>query len=202
MLFHYHVWTPHVEATEKFYASLGFQVTQRIGKKDGEFESIDPPLDWEDFRNQSIQFRIIEMKRGATNITFGYGKKVMFDHIGFLVSKEEKVNVLERAEEIGLTVQSNERRTFIHTPYGFRIELQEHLDAVQSRSEKRVLQFSVETKRKGLEEMLQRLFGRPVSEIIVSESNHSRLTHVNLVSDRALRVNDPNGIQITQIIEG
>ena len=198
MLFHFHVWTPHVEETEKFYASLGFQVTQRIGKKDREFKSFDPPLNWDDFRDQSIQFRIIEMKRGATNITFGYGKKVMFDHIGFLVSKEEKVNVLERAAQMGLMVQSNERRTFIHTPYGFRIELQEHLDAVESRTENRILQFGMETKRNGLEEVLRQLFGRPVSEIIVSESNHTMLTHVNLVSDRALRVNDPNGIQVIQ----
>lgn len=196
MLFHYHLWTPHVEETEKFYANLGFQVTQRIGKKDGEFESFDPPLDWDDFRGQSIRFRIIEMKRGATNISFGYGKKVIFDHIGFLVSEEEKVNVLERAEQIGLTTQSNERRTFIHTPYGFRIELQQHFDAVQSRSENRVLQFSIDSKRKGIEEVLRRLFGRQVSEINVSESNHTMIIDVKLMSDANFRTVDPNGIQI------
>lgn len=196
MLFHYHLWTPRVEETEKFYASLGFQVSQRIGKKDGEFESFAPPLDWDDFRDQSIQFRIIEMKRGATNITFGYGKKVMFDHIGFLVSEEEKVDVLERAEEIGLTVQSNERRTFIHTPYGFRIELQDHFDAIQSRSESRIHQLNIETKTAGLEEVLQQLFNCPVPQIVATESDHTQLTHVNLMSDCTISSTDPNGIQI------
>ncbi|WP_255508311.1 hypothetical protein [Exiguobacterium sp. Helios] len=98
MLFHYHLWTPFVEETERFYQQLGFQVTQRIGRYEGAFTSFDPPLDWDDFREQPILFRIIEMKRGAINMTFGYGKKVMFDHIGFLVTEADRLQILGRAE--------------------------------------------------------------------------------------------------------
>ncbi|MDL5376130.1 hypothetical protein ACNOIU_08090 [Exiguobacterium mexicanum] len=66
MLFHYHMWTPFVEETERFYKQLGFQVTQRIGKHDGDFTAFNPPLDWDDFRHQHILFRIIEMKKAQS----------------------------------------------------------------------------------------------------------------------------------------
>ena len=165
MLFHYHLWTPFVEETERFYQQLGFQVTQRIGKYEGAFTSFDPPLDWDDFREQQILFRIIEMKRGAINITFGYGKKVMFDHIGFLVTEADRLKVIDRAEGLGLTVQANERRTFIGTPFGFRVELQTHPDAVESETGDQLLQLGIATPKPGLEPLLSQLLDRAVPEI-------------------------------------
>ncbi len=199
MLFHYHLWTPFVEETERFYQQLGFQVTQRIGKYAGEFTSFDPPLDWDDFREQQILFRIIEMKRGAINLTFGYGKKVMFDHIGFLVTEAERLQVLGRAEGLGLTIQANERRTFIGTPFGFRIELQTHPDAVESETGDRLLQLGIATPTPGLEPLLSQLLARPVPEItsVVAERMHAR--QVVFSGIPALPVQDPNGLEVRTV---
>src|SRR5690348_8851720 len=99
MLFHYHFWTPHLEAMENFYVAQGFRVHQRLGKFKGEFQSFNPPLTWDDFREKNILFRIIEMKKDNINITFGYGKRVMFDHIGFIVPDKEKEIICHNAEQ-------------------------------------------------------------------------------------------------------
>lgn len=199
MLFHYHMWTPFVEETERFYKQLGFQVTQRIGKHDGDFTAFNPPLDWDDFRHQHILFRIIEMKKGTINITFGYGKKVIFDHIGFLLTEADKVKTLQRAEQLGLTVQENERRAFIQTPYGFRIELQTHLDAIQSNSGEQILHLRIDTPKMGLEVFLHELINRPVLEVTASQAKRAVLTHVTISSEHVLQLQDPNGIEICTV---
>lgn len=71
-------------------------------------------------------FRIVEVRKGIVNITFGFVKRVMFDHIGFLVSNEEKFKICKQTQLLNLHVEEGERRTFIITPYIFRIELQTH----------------------------------------------------------------------------
>ncbi|WP_426353583.1 hypothetical protein [Exiguobacterium sp. R-39] len=199
MLFHYHLWTPFVEETERFYQQLGFQVTQRIGRYEGAFTSFDPPLDWDDFREQPILFRIIEMKRGAINMTFGYGKKVMFDHIGFLVTEADRLQILGRAEAVGLTVQANERRTFIQTPFGFRIELQTHPDAVQSETGDQLLQLDIATSTPGLKKLLSQLLDRSVPEIttIVAERMHFRQAVFS--GTPTLPGQDPNGLEVRTV---
>ncbi|GGB69819.1 hypothetical protein GCM10007199_40060 [Fictibacillus barbaricus] len=53
MLFHYHFWTPFVEETEKFYENNGFRISQRIGKYQGDFQMFNPPLKWDDFRDDT-----------------------------------------------------------------------------------------------------------------------------------------------------
>lgn len=199
MLFHYHLWTPFVEETERFYQKLGFRVTQRIGKQDGTFTSFDPPLDWDDFRHEKILFRIIEMKRGVINITFGYGKKVAFDHIGFWMTKAERLATLQRAETLGWTVQANERRTFIQTPYGFRIELQTHLDAIESRSGDQLLQLEIATPKSGLAAMLHQLLERPVPEITTSAAEQTRLVDVTFSGEHARHEQDPNGLEVRTV---
>ncbi|RDB33986.1 hypothetical protein [Exiguobacterium sp. RIT594] len=199
MLFHYHLWTPFVEETERFYQQLGFQVTQRIGKYEGAFTSFDPPLDWDDFREQQILFRIIEMKRGAINITFGYGKKVMFDHIGFLVTEADRLKVIDRAEGLGLTVQANERRTFIGTPFGFRVELQTHPDAVESETGDQLLQLGIATPKPGLEPLLSQLLDRAVPEITTSVSQRMHARKAVFSGTPALSLQDPNGLEVRTV---
>ncbi|MGE6256851.1 hypothetical protein ACQKCU_02900 [Heyndrickxia sporothermodurans] len=76
--------------------------------------------------NLYIMFRIVEVRKGIVNITFGFVKRVMFDHIGFLVSNEEKFKICKQTQLLYLHVEEGERRTFITTPYKFRIELQTH----------------------------------------------------------------------------
>ncbi|GLF91785.1 hypothetical protein Saga11_30440 [Bacillus safensis] len=87
-LFHYHYWTPFVEETEQTYRSLGFEVKERF-IKDGAFHH---PLTWEDFREEHPTFRIIEMRKR-------HSKKVLFDHIGFLVSDEEYNQLLSSMKQ-------------------------------------------------------------------------------------------------------
>lgn len=129
-LFHYHWWTGKVEEMENFYFKLGFQVTLRAAKRNGEIETFNPPLTWDDFRNKELTFRIIEMRKGQTNITFGNGKKDMFDHMGFLVDELEYKQIIERANEANWKVNEGDRRTFISTPWGIRIELQKNNNVV------------------------------------------------------------------------
>ena len=112
MLFHYHFWTPYVEETEKFYLENGFRISQRIGRYNGDFQAFNPPLTWDDFREKKILFRIIEARKGAVNITFGFGKKIIFDHIGFLVSEEEQGEICEKAANISWEVSKGGTSNF------------------------------------------------------------------------------------------
>ncbi|MCP3740299.1 hypothetical protein [Rossellomorea sp. BNER] len=196
MLFHYHYWTPYLEETEKFYEKQGFKVYQRIGKYQGEFHSFDPPLDWNDFRNKEILFRIIEMKKGLVNITFGMGKRVKFDHIGFLVSKGEHDQVCKKAEALNWEVKINERRTFITTPYGFLVELQTHKDVVDLKRLASIKRLKIMTKRKGLEDDLITLFGTPLGSIASSVGEKMGLEEVVIEGLFDSKAIDPNGVTL------
>jgi hypothetical protein len=129
-LFHYHYWTDKVKAMEHFYQQLGYQTVLRVGNLDGEMQTFNPPLTWDDFKEKEIAFRIIEMVKGQTNVTFGQGKRDRFDHIGVLVNEEEYSGIVGRAAELGWAVNEGERRTFISTPWKCRIELQRRSDVV------------------------------------------------------------------------
>ena len=195
MLFHYHIWTPHLEETEAWYTARGFHVSQRIGKKDGEFSSFNPPLSWNDFRADQILFRIIEMKRGAVNVTIGFGKTVRFDHIGFLIQPGDVQTILDRAETLSFTVQANERRTFLQTPYGLRIELQVHEDAIADTDGTTLERLVLATPREGLEADLAKLFDQPMSQIQTVRGEKTVLQEA-VFSDVSLVGTDPNGVQL------
>ncbi|WP_254660810.1 hypothetical protein [Bacillus sp. FJAT-27225] len=166
MLFHYHFWTPYIEETERFYVDNGFRIFQRIGKYQGDFHNFDPPLKWDDFRKKDILFRIIEARKGAINITFGYGKRIVFDHIGFLISETKQEVICKNADKLNWSVDKGERRTFIRTPYNFKIELQTNKDLVDSITDNiKITELTLETKIKGLENDLFSLFGKPIDTI-------------------------------------
>ncbi|OIK11785.1 hypothetical protein [Bacillus sp. MUM 13] len=197
MLFHYHFWTPYVEETEAFYANNGFRISQRIGKYEGDFQTFNPPLTWDDFREKKILFRIIEARKGSINITFGYGKKIMFDHIGFLVSDNEQNLICQNAEKMAWEVNRGERRSFIATPYGFRVELQVNTDTVDDlMANIKIKELKLGTRMEGLEVDLSNLFGKPV-ENIISEFGHT-VTIKEAVFEGILSSNiiDPNGVRI------
>ncbi len=137
-LFHYHWWTDKVEAMEEFYKQMGFKTVIRAGRFNGEMQTFNPPLTWDDFRGKNITFRIIEMVKGQTNLTFGYGTKDRFDHIGLLVNEEEYLEIIERAHHMNGKVMEGERRTFISTPYNLRIELQKRSDVVTEENHTRI----------------------------------------------------------------
>jgi catechol 2,3-dioxygenase-like lactoylglutathione lyase family enzyme len=197
VLFHYHFWTPHLEEMEKFYEDLGFRVNQRVGKYKGTFQTFNPPLSWDEFRDQGIIFRIIEMKKGNVNISFGFGKRIMFDHIGFLVTNEEKSKICENANLLNWKVELGERRTFITTPYQFLIELQTHLDAVDGDGKiAEIDKMVISTPIEGLEEDLEMLFGKKVLEIQSTIEEPVMLKEVKLSLVNKNDIIDPNGVQI------
>ncbi|WP_433746430.1 VOC family protein [Falsibacillus pallidus] len=195
MLFHYHFWTPHLEETEEFYVQAGFQVHQRIGRYNGEFQSFDPPLTWNDFRDKSVLFRIIELRKGSVNITFGYGKRPVFDHIGFLVSEEEKNGIIKRAGELNWSHRSNERRTFIETPYGFKIELQTNVEYVKG-GNSAIERLDLSVNQPGAEESLSYLLNRHAGKMNISQTGNVQLNRAYISELDGLRKFDPNGLEI------
>jgi len=198
MLFHYHFWTPYVEETEKFYLENGFRISQRIGKYNGDFQAFNPPLTWDDFREKKILFRIIEARKGAVNITFGFGKKIMFDHIGFLVSEEEQGDICENAAKMNWEVDKGERRTFIATPYNFRIELQTNEDAVDSFNQQvKIKELKLTTKKAGLESDLFSLFGNSAYNISSEVGDVVTIQQAVIKNLISSPIADPNGVEIT-----
>lgn len=197
MLFHYHFWTPYVEKTERFYVDNGFRISKRIGKYKGDFQNFDPPLKWDDFREKNILFRIIEARKGTMNITFGYGKKVKFDHIGFLISETEQEVICKNAYKLNWSVDKDERRTFIITPYKFRIELQTHKDIVDSIIDNiKINKLKLETKLEGLENDLFSLFGKPVNTIKSVIGETVTIREVIIKDFPVKQLEDPNGVKI------
>lgn len=197
MLFHYHFWTPYLEEMENFYKNCGFRISKRIGKHNGEFQQFNPPLTWDDFRDKQILFRIIEARKGKVNITFGYGKSIKFDHIGFLTSKEECETICAQAEKLKWKVNIGERRSFISTPYGFRIELQTNLDVIDDRQGKEEGQKIVmTTKKSGLKQDFSFLFQKEINNIETILDSKTALKHVYFNPLYEKKQKDPNGVEI------
>ncbi|MED4017160.1 hypothetical protein [Sutcliffiella cohnii] len=200
MLFHYHFWTPYVEETEKFYKDLGFVVTLRTGKYEGEFQAFHPPLTWDDFRGKKILFRIIEMRKGSINITFGFGKKVKFDHIGFLISEEDHESFCTRAKQLNWDVNVGERRTFLSTPYGFKVELQTDSSVIEG-GNIRLKHIQIGTTKKGLEQDLYTIFQKPMNCIRSSQSKELLMKEAVFDGVANLKIVDPNGVRLLGMLD-
>ncbi|KRE18485.1 hypothetical protein ASE42_00735 [Bacillus sp. Root920] len=192
-LFHYHYWTPFVEETEQAYRSLGFEVKGRFTKSG----SFHPPLTWEDFREEQPTFRIIEMRKGQINITFGCSKKVLFDHIGFLVSDEEYDQLLAQAKELNWPIQAGERRTFLSTPLRLRLELQRRTDVIETGNDAlhamtiAVPDLSQTTK---VDQLLSPLH----QPIHWQKGEQLSLLNVVMTDDDGVDTTDPNGVHIVK----
>lgn len=190
-LFHYHHWTDRVEETENFYVENGFEVAGRFTKE----KTYHPPLTWDDFRDENPQFRIIEVRKGKVNVTFGLGKKPMFDHIGYLVSEKEHKKICERASKLGWNLNVGERRTFIGTPFRLRIELQLREDAVNDENDSIDAMDIAVKKMDGVKD-LPKLFGRPVPELQFSYGERLALKKVTIKGVQNATITDPNGVSI------
>ncbi|MFC7373478.1 hypothetical protein ACFQPF_17695 [Fictibacillus iocasae] len=199
ILFHYHFWTPYVEETEKFYVDQGFRISLRNGKYNGEFQTFNPPLTWDDFRNKDITFRIIEARKGAVNITFGYGKKVIFDHIGYLVSEFAYQEICDNAAKLNWKVDAGERRTFIATPYGFRFELQKYREVIDGTAEEAELkELLVTVKKEGAEGDLAVLLGKEnFLKTVLGQSVTIREAVIDGI--KITGRTDPNGVSVIEL---
>ncbi|WP_144470162.1 MULTISPECIES: hypothetical protein [Bacillus] len=190
-LFHYHYWTPFVEETEQAYRSLGFEVKARF-TKDGSFH---PPLTWDDFREEQPTFRIVEMRKGQINITFGYSKKVLFDHIGFLVSDEEYGELLSQVKELNWPVQEGERRTFLSTPLRLRFELQRRTDVIETGND--TLQaMTIAVPDLSQTSKVGQLLSSLNQPIHWQKGERLSLLHVIMTDCDGLDTKDPNGVHI------
>jgi hypothetical protein len=73
-----------------------------------------------------FRLRLSELQRGAVNVVVqpGHWEIPRVDHLGLALEEDEFVAVLTRANLGGLKVQEHaERRTFVATHAGFRLEL-------------------------------------------------------------------------------
>ncbi|MBR0607021.1 hypothetical protein [Bacillus safensis] len=192
-LFHYHYWTPFVEETEQAYRSLGFEVKGRF-TKDGSFH---PPLTWEDFREEQPTFRIIEMRKGQINITFGYSKKVMFDHIGFLVSDEEYDQLLAQAKELNWQIQAGERRTFLSTPLRLRLELQRRTDVIETGTDA-LHAMTIAVPDLSQTPKVDQLLSPLHQPIHWQKGEQLSLLNVNMTNVDEMNTIDPNGVHIVK----
>ncbi len=211
--FHYHWWTDKVEEMEAWYRGIGFETRQRIGRANGTMREFNPPLEWEDFRQEEVQFRIIEMVQGQVNITFGQGKRDRFDHIGFLVDDREHNEVLKNAALLGWRVDEGERRTFISTPWRFRVELQRRKEAVRSEAYPSLARLKLNIDRPGRLSALAELLGAEAEdkgetclirtadwELQLSRGQESSLKSVEVRQRETLTATDPVGVLMTSII--
>ncbi|MGP4079505.1 hypothetical protein ACTWQL_06270 [Pseudalkalibacillus sp. R45] len=200
MLFHYHYWTPNLEQMENHYLKLGFRVHQRNGKLNGKFDSFNPPLTWEDFKDKGILFRIIEMKKGNVNVTFGYGKRSTFDHIGFLVTEDEHDQLCQQADIMEWTVKTGERRTFISTPYDFSIELQTHRDVIDAQEDTSTIdKMKIVCAQAGLENDLKRLFNKKIDPIEAIIGNRTEILEIHISNIGLEQSEDPCGVLLKTI---
>ncbi len=194
-LFHYHFWTDRVEETESYYRRLGFQVEGRYAMEKGTVTPYHPPLEWDDFRENALIFRIIEVRKGNINITFGAGKKPIFDHIGYLVTDEELKQLCNRADVMGWKTEAGARRTFIYTPYRFKIELQTRKDAVDG-GDGSLARLVIASPDEAFERGLERLFHREMEEISFVQGAQFYLQEVFMEGVEGSS-KDPNKVIVT-----
>ncbi|MFC7230824.1 VOC family protein [Saliphagus sp. GCM10025308] len=116
-LFHLHFNTPSVGEAESRLERAGLPLNQRFGSVRGEGVSLGPT----DEIPEGFRFKLQVHQRGGVNVTLAPGRRPHFDHLGLIVPDFEAA--LERAESRGWSVRRNERRTFVMTPWEFRVEV-------------------------------------------------------------------------------
>ena len=208
-LFHYHWWTDKTEEMEKFYREQGFETKLRVGRYQGDMQPFNPPLTWDDFRDKQVAFRIIEMVNGQTNVTFGHGTKDRFDHIGILVSETEYKRILENAEALNWRVSEGERRTFISTPWRFRIELQLRMEVVSDQNHTQIKAMEMDLPFQENPESIAHLLGLTIGQrdetkvevgnkdwkLVFSNKNDTRLSSVYFTKSN-IHATDPVGTKL------
>ncbi|MFC7204082.1 hypothetical protein ACFQJC_11190 [Haloferax namakaokahaiae] len=117
-VFHLHYQTPDVAHASAVLAEHGITPSAQFGALAGDSVSLTPG----ETPPEGFKLRLQTNRGGAADVTLAPGPDVKFDHFGVVV--EDVAAVVERAEERDWAVVENERRTFLTTPWRFRIELQ------------------------------------------------------------------------------
>jgi hypothetical protein len=126
-LFHYHLVTSKVRETEaRYLGRLAFTLLGRYGRIGEEQATFESGIPWEELDRMGFRLRLSELQRGAVNVVVqpGHWDIPRVDHLGLALDEDEFATVLTRANLGGLKVQEHaERRTFIATQAGFRLEI-------------------------------------------------------------------------------
>jgi hypothetical protein len=126
-LFHYHLVTRDLRAVEaRYLGKLGFALVARYGRIEDEQVAADPGISWEQLDHDGFRPRLSELQRGAVNVVVqpGHWEVPRVDHVGVALDEDGFEAVLERARRWGLRVaQRGERRTFVSTNAGYRVEV-------------------------------------------------------------------------------
>ncbi|GAA0197826.1 hypothetical protein ACFFQF_14700 [Haladaptatus pallidirubidus] len=117
-LFHLHFNTPDVSGAENRLAVRGLPLYRRFGRVDGEFRALEA----DDPVPDEFRLRLQDAERGYANVTLAPGRRPHFDHLGLCTSEFDAI--CDRAEDAGWSVRDRDgRRTFVMTPWEFRVEL-------------------------------------------------------------------------------
>jgi hypothetical protein len=126
-LFHYHLVTSKVRETEaRYLGRLAFTLLGRYGRIGEDQATFESGVPWEELDRMGFRLRLSELQRGAVNVVVqpGHWEIPRVDHLGLALDEDEFTAVLTRANLGGLKVQEHaERRTFIATQAGFRLEI-------------------------------------------------------------------------------
>jgi catechol 2,3-dioxygenase-like lactoylglutathione lyase family enzyme len=126
-LFHYHLVTSEVRELEaRYVGKLGFHLVARHGRVGEASVTVEPGTGWDELDAQGFVLRLSELERGAVNVVLqpGHWRLPRVDHLGVALPDGDFEAVLMRAAGWNLPVQErNNRRTFVSTNAGYRIEL-------------------------------------------------------------------------------
>ena len=116
-LFPLHFNTPNISEAATRLSEAGLPLQRRFGSVRGEGTSLTP----EEHTPDDFRLKLQVHQYGAVNITLAPGQHPHFDHLGLAVSNLE--DTIDCVKGHGWSVRSNERRTFVMTPWQFRVEL-------------------------------------------------------------------------------
>ena len=143
LLFHYHLVTSRVREVEaRYIGKLGFDLVARHGRVGEDLASYEPGVSWTELDSIGFKLRLSELEHGAVNVVVQPGQWPLprVDHLGLALDEDEFEDALVRAEHKDLRVQEHgERRTFVSTGAGYRLELhppRDWLDDLVARSDR------------------------------------------------------------------
>lgn len=125
---------------------------------------------------------------------------------GFIVSRRRIGRVMKSldltcAERMNWEVNRGERRTFITTPYKFRLELQTNTDVIDSMTDNiKIKELRLETKKKGLDNDLSTLFSKSVNNIVSEVGEKVTIKEAVFNGFLSSNIVDPNGVRIVNSI--
>ena len=126
-LFHYHLVTSRVRQVEaRYVGKLAFALVARHGRIGEDYQSFEAGISWEELDKMGFKLRLAELERGAVNVVVQPGQWELprVDHLGLALDEDEFEEVIERAVDQDLRIQSHGgRRTFIATNAGYRLEV-------------------------------------------------------------------------------